>query len=179
MPGRGWGWQRDIANSRLTAVANSIEGIRLSSTGAVTLPIGLTVTAGGAAITAGGLEVTAGRVRDVLSVTNYTTAGDYAIPAAAIAGGIITRDPNGAGRTDTLPTGTLLDAEFSSQGLGTGAVITCYYINTADAAEAITLAVNTDMTISNVGQTIAQNEAALLVFRKTAANTFVCYILGA
>jgi hypothetical protein len=179
MPGKGWGWARDIANSRLTAIANSIEGLRFSSTGAATIPIGATVTAGGLAVTAGGLAVTAGRFREGLTLTNYTTGGAYAIPASAIAGGLVTRNPSGAGRTDTLPTGTLLEAEFTSPALVIGECITCYYINTATGAEAITLAVNTDMTISNVGQTIAQNEAVLLVFQKTVLNTFVCYILGA
>ena len=120
---------------------------------------------------------TFGRFAPLLSVTDFTTAGDFAITAAAIAGGIITRDPNGGARTDTFPTGALI--ETAIPGLPIGASFSCYYINTANGAEAITLAVATGVTISNVGQTIGQNEAALLLFRKTAADTFVCYILGA
>jgi hypothetical protein len=120
---------------------------------------------------------TTGRACDVLTVTDYTTAGNYAITAAAIAGGIITRDPNGSARTDTLPLGTALDTELPD--LRNGGAVTCYYINTANAAEAITLAANTGVTISNVDQTIAQSEAALLVLQKTATATYVCYILGA
>ena len=120
---------------------------------------------------------TVGRSCEVLAVTDYTTAGDYAITAVAIAGGIITRDPNGLARTDTLPLGTALDTALPA--LQIGSAVTCYYINTADAAETVTLAVNTGTTINNVAQTIAQNEAALLVLRKTAAATYVCYILGA
>lgn len=119
---------------------------------------------------------TFGRFGEVLSVTDFTTAGAYAITAAAIAGGIVTRDPNGGARTDTFPLGT--DIETAIPGLPVGAAISCYYINTANGAEVITFAVNTGVTISNVGQTLAQNEAALLVFRKTAVNTFVVYILG-
>lgn len=120
---------------------------------------------------------TYGRFAQMLSVTDFTTAGNYAITAAAIAGGVITRDPNGSARTDTLPTGELLETAIPR--LPIGAAFSCYYINTANGAEVITLAVNTGITISNVGQTIARDEAALLLFRKTAVDTFVCYILGA
>ena len=120
---------------------------------------------------------TFGRFAQVLSVTDFTTAGNYAITAAALAGGIITRDPNGSARTDTFPLGTLI--ETAIPGLPVGAAFSCYYINTANGSEVITLAVATGVTINNVGQTLAQNEAALLIFRKTAEATFVVYILGA
>jgi hypothetical protein len=181
MPGKGWGWARDIVNNRLTAVANGIEGLRLSSTGAATFPIGATVTAGGVAVTAGGAAVTAGRLREGLSVTDYTTDAVYAIPAAAVLGGIITRDPNNvAGQTDTVPTGAALDLAFTSPGLVIGECVRCYLINTANGAEAITLGdAASGCTVVNPLQTIAQYEAVILLFRKTAADTFLCYILGA
>ena len=98
--------------------------------------------------------------------------------AAQIAGGIITRDPNGAARTDTTPTGTLLEA-FLASTPANGDTLRCHLINTADAAEAITLAGGVGVTISNVGQTLEQNQAALLLFRRTAANTFTLYLIGA
>ncbi len=120
---------------------------------------------------------TYGRFAQVLSVTDFTTAGNYSITAAALAGGIISRDPICSARTDTFPLGSAI--ETAIPGLPVGSAFSCYYINTANAAETITLAVATGVTISNVGQTIAQNEAALLIFRKTATDTFVCYILGA
>ena len=119
---------------------------------------------------------TYGRMAQMLSVTDFTTAGNFAITAAAIAGGIITRDPNGGARTDTLPTGATI--ETAIPGLPVGAVFSCYYINTANGAEVITFAVNTGVTINNVGQTLGRDTSGLLLFRKTAVDTFVCYILG-
>lgn len=113
-----------------------------------------------------------------MSVTTYSTGGDYAITAAALAGGIIVRDPAGGNRTDTFPIATLIEAAIP--GLAVGDSFPVYYINTADAAETITLAVATGTTITNVAQTITQNEAALLLFRKTATTpTFNVYIIGA
>lgn len=112
-----------------------------------------------------------------LSVANVTTAGAGTYTAAQVAGGIITRDPAGAARTDTTPSAADLIAELGLDRDGATAV--CYLINTADAAETITLAGGTGVTISNVGQTLAQNEAALLLFRRTSSTAVTLYILGA
>ncbi len=176
----GYGFARDVANDRLDIEVAGTTVAQLTTT-AFTLPtgIGLTITSGGVTVTAGGARVLAGRMKETLSLTNFATGGNYAITAAAIAGGLVTRDPNGGARTDTLPTGELLDAEFTSPAMAVGDTVTCMYMNTADAAETITLAVNTGMTIEDVAQTIAENESCYLVFRKTATNTFNCYMIGA
>ena len=112
-----------------------------------------------------------------IATANYTTAGDLTITVAQMRAGVLTRDPNGAARTDTTPTAALIEAEFP--GLQVNDYYCMFYINTADAAEAVTLAGGTGVTFSNVGQTIGQNEAALLLFRKTATNAFTVYIIGA
>lgn len=170
--------------------ANNADNLLVSNAGAVTVRAGLTVTASGLTVTAGGVTVTDGglvvrgssRIREAMTLSNITTAGAGTYTAAQLVGGIITRDPTGAGRTDTTATGAELEAEIIAQGmaLANDDVIICYVINTADAAETITLAAGASgMTLSNVGQTIAQNESAMLIFQRTATNTFTCHIVGA
>lgn len=111
------------------------------------------------------------------TVTNLTTAGDLTYTAAQIAGGIITRDPNGGARTDTTDTAAAIIAALD---LDTdGDCFEAYIINTADAAEAITLAGGTGVTFANVGQTIAQNESCKLIIRRTSSTTVTIYIVGA
>ncbi len=110
-------------------------------------------------------------------VANITTAGAGTYTAAQIAGGIITRDPAGAGRTDTTDTAANL---ISALGLvEDGDTASCHLINTADAAEAITLAGGTGVTVANAGQTVGQNESALLLFRRTSSAAVTLYVLGA
>lgn len=105
------------------------------------------------------------------------TAGAGTYTAAHLQGGIIARDPAGGARTDTTATALLIIA-----GLGLdndGDTAQCWVINTADAAEVITLAGGTDVTFSNVGQTIAQNESVLLLIRRASATAVTIYIVGA
>src|SRR5690349_811929 len=65
------------------------------------------------------------------------TAGARTYTAAEILTGIIVRDPNGASRTDVLPTAALLVAALTRPAVGD--VISCYIVNGADAAETITI----------------------------------------
>lgn len=118
------------------------------------------------------------RVTEKFGLTNITTAGNETYTAAQLATGIITRDPAGGARTDTTDTAAAIIAGTPALSAD-GDVLITYLINTADAAEAITLAGGTGVTISNVGQTIAQNEAAMLLFRRTSGTTITLYILGA
>lgn len=111
------------------------------------------------------------------SVTNITTAGAVTYTAAQILGGIITRDPNGAGRTDVTDTAVNLISTLNLTADGDSFTLTL--INTADAAEAITLSAGVGVTISNVGQTLAQNESAQLIFLRTSASAVTLYIVGA
>ncbi|HKQ02642.1 MAG TPA: hypothetical protein VJ735_20155 [Actinomycetes bacterium] len=118
-----------------------------------------------------------GRITYTLTPTDLTTAGAETYTAAQLAGGIITRDPNGAGRTDTTDTAANLISALSLENDGETA--DCYLINTADAAEAITIQGGTGVTVSNAGQTVGQNESALLVFRRTSSTAVTLYIVGA
>lgn len=131
-------------------------------------------------VVADGGRITAesgGRVVFTLSATAVATAGAGSYTAAAIAGGVIARDPAGAGRTDTTDTAAAI---ISACGLNAdGETAKCYLINTADGNEVITLEGGAGVTISNVGQTIGQNEAAVLLFRRTSATAVTLYIVGA
>jgi len=118
-----------------------------------------------------------GRIIPELTPAVVTTVGNETYSAAQLAGGIIERDPNGSARTDTTDTAANLIATLKLQGNGETAE--CQLINTADAAETITLAGGTGVTLKNALQTIAQNECATLLFRRTAATTVDLYILGA
>lgn len=119
------------------------------------------------------------RVTEINTLTNFNTAGNVTLTAAAILGGIITRDPNGAGRSDEVDTAANiiatcgLDNDFQ--------VITCKLINTAAGAFAITFgaAAPAGVTYANAGQTLAQNESAELVIMRTSATTVTVYIIGA
>ena len=171
-------------------------GVTITDTGLTIIAGGATITAGGLTVTAGGVTVTAGgvaitdgalvvrgdaRIRESMGLADNTTNSDQTYTAAQLVGGIITRDPNGSARTDTTATGTEIETELNAQGIdvATGDTFTCLIVNTANGAEAITIGGGSGVAISNAGQTIAQNESALLLFRRTGANAFTCYILGA
>lgn len=118
------------------------------------------------------------RMAQRLGLTNITTAGNETYSAAQLLTGLITRDPAGGARTDTTDTAAAILAAVTCLA-DTGDTFAVTLINTADAAEAITLAGGTGVTISNVGQTVAQNESAMLLFRRTSASALTLYIIGA
>jgi hypothetical protein len=78
-----------------------------------------------------------------------TTAGAATYTAAQIASGIILRDPNGASRTDTLPTAALLIAGVANQYTlaQDGDSIVWEVRNTGSAGELITLAAGSGVTL--------------------------------
>jgi hypothetical protein len=96
------------------------------------------------------------------TVDTEATAGAVTYTAANLLGGFINRDPNGAGRTDILPTAALLVAAIPGVQVGSGFEFTIR--NNADAAETITLNAGTGGTLSAAGQstttsTIVQNNS--------------------
>lgn len=111
-------------------------------------------------------------------LTDITTAGAVTYSAANLLTGLITRDPAGAGRADLIDTAANLIAGIPALSKD-GAVWPCYLINTADAAEAITITTNTGLTLANVGQTITQNESCILLLRRTSSTAVTVYIVGA
>lgn len=79
------------------------------------------------------------------AVTTVTTAGAGTYTAAGFATGLIKRDPNGASRTDTTPTAAQLIAGLSLTADYQYKFCTIH--NNADAAETITLAGGTSVTL--------------------------------
>jgi hypothetical protein len=124
--------------------------------------------------------VNRGKLRGQSGVTVDATAGNLTVTAAMVLSGILARDPNGAARTDTLPTATLLIAALNAlSGAEVGDIVELHYLNTADAAETITLAAGTGGTVGNTKVTTAfgQNTALHLIFRITgiATPTYTVY----
>jgi hypothetical protein len=111
------------------------------------------------------INAEAGPIMGRRTLTTLTTAGALTLTAAQIAGGLIARDPNGAGRIDTLPTAALLVAYFRNLAnqRGTSVPVGLYFEfavqNDADAAETITIAVGSGGTATAQTLTIAQSNS--------------------
>jgi hypothetical protein len=106
------------------------------------------------------------KVSPSAAAANIVTAGAGTYTAAQLAGGVITRDPTGADRTDTtdtaanLITALGLTADYQERD--------CLIVNTADAAETITLAGGAGVTLLTA-TTIPQGGAIRLSFIRTGA----------
>lgn len=103
--------------------------------------------------------------------TTLATAGASTYLAAAILTGIILRDPNGSARTDTTDTAAAIIAAIPQLAVDYGE-FTFIVINTADAAETITVAGGTGVTTQGT-MTIAQNSANKFSFLRTSGTTLV------
>jgi len=114
-------------------------------------------------------NVTAGVYRSSLAGSPLvdSTAGAKTYAAADVLSGLIVRDPNGAGRTDTFPTAALLVAAIP--GAAVGDKIRCKIVNNADAAETITLQAGSGGSFGATQKThtIAQNASLEVVIRLT------------
>jgi hypothetical protein len=122
-----------------------------------------------------GIEAGA-RILDGVVATTKTTAGAVTYTAAEFAGGLILRDPNGAGRTDITPTAALLDAQLGTPRVGSALVVTIR--NTADAAETITMSGGTGVTISGTATIAQNNQKAFLCVKTATTPTYTIYSLG-
>ena len=105
--------------------------------------------------------------------TNIADGGSMAFTAAALLSGIVTATPT-TGRSIQLPLGSALDAA------GTFAVNDSFdWTLITLAAFALTITVNTDMTIVGAAATAGTSGAvARFRTRKTATGTFVTYRIG-
>lgn len=118
-----------------------------------------------------------GKVIRGATVTTSSTAGAVTYTAAQIIGGLILRDPNGAGRSDVTPTATLIVNEIAACKVGSSFEFTIR--NTADAAETITVTAGTGVTLSGT-MTIAQNNSKrfLVVVTAVSSPAVTVYSLG-
>lgn len=109
------------------------------------------------------------------------TAGARTWTAAEILSGILVRDPNGAGRTDVLPTAALLVAALPTCQVGD--VVEVLVVNGADAAETITISAGAgggfDANQTAASRVIPQNASKLVRIRFTnvtvGAEAYVVY----
>jgi len=121
-----------------------------------------------------------GRVLPYSLVTTDSTASALTYTAAQMLGGLMLRDPNGAGRSDVTPTAALLVAAIG-QGCGVGTSFRFVLRNTADAAETITVTAGTGATLSGT-MTVAQNnskEFLVVVTNATSGSeAYTVYSMG-
>ena len=105
--------------------------------------------------------------------SNITTAGAATYTAAQILGGIILRDPSGSSRTDVLPTAALLLE--CGVDLNVGDTLAVRIINTADAAETITISEGSggafDTAQPATSKDITQNTSKMVYIRITGVST--------
>jgi hypothetical protein len=150
----------------------------LVNTGAITASAGLTATTGGLTATAGGLLVTAGRIREAMTPTDVDTQNNT-LSVAQIVAGIVVHTSVTDGGTVTTDTAAHIIAGASTVGALTadGQTLACYYVNDGD--QVLTIAGGVDVTVADAGQTIAENEGAILLFRRTGATTVTVYTIGA
>jgi hypothetical protein len=119
-------------------------------------------------------------VLNFVSTATVTTAGVVTYTAAQLLGGLILRDPNGAGRSDVLPTAADLIAAMAAVLGTTPATGTAFLFsirNTADAAETITVTTATGLTLSGT-MTIAQNNGKQFLVVVTSSTTVTVYSMG-
>lgn len=86
-----------------------------------------------------------GRVAETTTLTTINTAGNVTYSAAQMFSGIITRDPNGASRTDTTATAAQIVAEMNNPVVGSSFHFTLD--NSADAEETVTILTGSGVTI--------------------------------
>lgn len=109
------------------------------------------------------------------TVSTINTAAAVTYTAAQLLGGLILRDPNGAGRSDVTPTAAQIIAAITNAAAGKSFEFTIR--NTADASETITVTAGTDVTLSGT-MTIAQNYSRRFLCVVTGSSTVTIYSLG-
>lgn len=113
------------------------------------------------------------RFREVLTVTD-NDAQHNTLSASEILGGIVVHTSVTGGGTVTTDTAVAIIRDCKL--LRDNQCIVVWYIN--DGNQTLTLAGGTDVTIADAGQTIAENESALLLFRRTSSTTVSVYTVG-
>ena len=112
--------------------------------------------------------------RRVMTVTD-TDSQHATLTADAIKAGLITHNSKTGASNATTDTAANI---ISTCGLtANDQCIQCYYVNRGD--QTVTLVGGTDVTIFDDGQTVATNESAVLVFRRTSATEVTMYHFGA
>ena len=106
--------------------------------------------------------------------TLVAVAGDQTLTANVVLGGFLQHDPSGGAVTVTYPSAADIIAEIGSLY---GTTISFTHRNIADAAESITVAGGTGMTMSGT-VTIAQNQQITYHIVVTSPTTVDAYSMG-
>jgi len=108
-----------------------------------------------------------------MSATNVD-AQNNTITAAQIAGGLVVHTSvTGAGTATSDTAANLVAALLGAND----DCVACYYVNDGD--QTVTFAGGTGVTVADAGQTVAENESAILIFRRTSATAVSLYVFGA
>jgi hypothetical protein len=129
-------------------------------------------------ITSGGASVFSGDVRTTTVVTQATSPTNSNTSATATASSLLSGLRTGTPTANinlTLPTGTNMDAAFSS--LETNMAFEWSTINLAAATHVITVVANTGHTVVG-NMAVAAASSGRFLTRKTATNTFITYRIG-
>lgn len=125
-------------------------------------------------LTVAGSSTFTGRIIETLAVVNIDAQNGTLLASTVLSGILQHTSATGGG---TLTTDT---AANYINGLGLTAdnmSVKCYYINDGD--QTVTIAAGVGVTLQDAGQTIAENESAILLVRRTNATNVKVYILGA
>ena len=114
-----------------------------------------------------------GRNTEILTAVDDDTQS-FTLAAADILAGINVHTTTSGGGTVTVDTAANIIANVPLEK--DNECITSYYIN--DGNQTCTFAVATGTTIANVANTIATNEAAILVWRRTSSTAVVLNIIS-
>lgn len=113
------------------------------------------------------------RVTEVLTVTDDNSRS-MTLAAEDIKGGINVHTSVTGGGTVTCDTAANIIAKVPLTE--DGQCIVSYYVNDGD--QTCTFAVASGTTIADVGNTVLENEAAVLLWRRTSATAVVLYIVS-
>lgn len=121
-----------------------------------------------------------GAISPKYAVATSADAAPVTYTAAQLLGGLVLRDPNGAGRSDVLPSAALMVAAIPDAVVGSGFEFTIR--NTADQSETITITAPSGAVTLSGTMTIAQNNSkrflVVLTNVTAAAEAYTIYSLG-
>lgn len=119
-----------------------------------------------------------------LNLGGLMTASDVdtqnmTLTVAHIVGGVLVHTSTTGGGTITTDTSANIIAGYNGEGrlIANGDTEICYFINDGDQTD--TFAGGTTVTVADTGQTVGNNESAILLFRRTSSTTVTLYIIGA
>ena len=123
-----------------------------------------------------GLRVGTNRFRQILTVTDVD-AQNNTLDVAELVTGITVHTSVTGGGTVTTDTAALIIAGASSVGIldTDNECYQHYYIN--DGTQTLTFAGGTGVTVSDTGNTILTNEAAILLFCRTSSSAITMHIV--